>query len=225
LNDSSDNSESKVSPSPAPIKRRGLLFVLSSPSGAGKSTVAKALLGSDPDLMMSVSATTRAPRPGETDGKDYFFVSTEKFQDMIDKDEFLEHATVFDHSYGTPKQPVEDAISAGRDVLFDVDWQGAQEIQDYARDDLVSVFILPPSIEELERRLTTRAQDSADVVKARMEKATSEMSHWDAYQYVIVNHDIEECVATARSILVAERLKRSRQQGLVSFVRELGVGQ
>ena len=207
------------------IKRRGLLFVLSSPSGAGKSSVAKALLDSDPNLTISVSATTRAPRPGEVDGKDYIFVSKEKFQNMIDGDEFLEHATVFDNSYGTPKQPVEQAMSNGHDVLFDVDWQGAQEIQDYAGDDLVSVFILPPSVEELERRLKSRAQDSDEVVKGRMEKATSEMSHWDAYQYVIINQDIDKTVSNARAILKAERLKRRRQQGLVGFVRELGVGQ
>ena len=207
------------------IKRRGLLFVLSSPSGAGKSSVAKALLDSDPNLTISVSATTRAPRPGELDGKDYIFVSKEKFQNMIDGDEFLEHATVFDNSYGTPKQPVEQAMSNGHDVLFDVDWQGAQEIQDYAGDDLVSVFILPPSVEELERRLKSRAQDSDEVVKGRMEKATSEMSHWDAYQYVIINQDIDKTVSNARAILKAERLKRRRQQGLVGFVRELGVGQ
>ena len=144
---------------------------------------------------------------------------------MIDGDEFLEHATVFDNSYGTPKQPVEQAMSNGHDVLFDVDWQGAQEIQDYAGDDLVSVFILPPSVEELERRLKSRAQDSDEVVKGRMEKATSEMSHWDAYQYVIINQDIDKTVSNARAILKAERLKRRRQQGLVGFVRELGVGQ
>ena len=207
------------------IKRRGLLFVLSSPSGAGKSSVAKALLDSDANLTISVSATTRPPRPGEIDGKDYIFVSKEKFQEMVANDEFLEHATVFDNSYGTPKRPVEQAMSDGCDVLFDVDWQGAQEIQQYAHDDLVSVFILPPSIEELERRLKNRAQDSDDVVQGRMEKATSEMSHWDSYQYVIINQDIDESVANARAILKAERLKRRRQQGLVGFVRELGVGQ
>ncbi len=199
--------------------------MLSSPSGAGKSTIARALLESDPELNMSISATTRAPRPGDVDGKDYFFVSEEKFQSMIANDEFLEHATVFGNSYGTPKAPVELALSEGRDVMFDVDWQGAQEIQDYAREDLVTVFILPPSIEELESRLKKRAQDSDDVVKARMEKATSEMSHWDSYEYLIINTDIDDSVNSARAILEAERLKRNRQKGLVGFVRELGVGQ
>jgi guanylate kinase len=207
------------------ITCRGLLFVLSSPSGAGKSTIAKALLESDDKLSISVSATTRPPRSGEIDGKDYIFVSREKFQSMIDNNEFLEHATVFDNSYGTPKTPVELSLSQGLDVMFDVDWQGAQEIQDYANEDLVSVFILPPSITELENRLRTRAQDSEDVVRRRMEKATSEMSHWDSYQYIIINRDINKAVEDARAILKAERLKRRRLQGLVGFVRELGVSQ
>lgn len=207
------------------IKRRGLLLVLSSPSGAGKSTIAKALLESDGELTMSVSATTREPRPGEVDGEHYFFLTNERFQEMVAGNEFLEHATVFGNAYGTPKAPVEAALEAGRDVLFDVDWQGAQEIQEYAEDDLVSVFVLPPSLVELERRLFARAQDSEDVVRGRMDKATAEMSHWDAYQYVIVNHDIDVSVATVRAILTSERLKRRRQKGMLEFVRSLGVGQ
>lgn len=218
-------SNTSVNSAAVGIKRRGLLFVMSSPSGAGKSTISKALLDCEPNLIISVSATTREPRPGEVDGKDYIFVSKAKFKEMVSNYEFLEHATVFDHSYGTPRVPVEKALSEGRDVLFDVDWQGAQEIQQYAHDDLVSVFILPPSVEELEARLKKRAQDSDEVVRARMDKATSEMSHWDSYQYVIVNDEIEECLTNARSILKAERLKRRRQSGLVGFVRNLGVGQ
>ncbi len=202
-----------------------MLFVLSSPSGAGKSTVASALLESDTNLIVSTSVTTRKPRPGEIDGREYIFVSQEKFDKMTANDEFLEHAIVFGNSYATPRKPVEDAQVKGIDVLFDVDWQGAQEIQQYASDDLVSVFILPPSVAELEARLKSRAQDSDEVVRARMDKATSEMSHWGSYQYVIINHDIDICVEDARAILKAERLKRSRMKGLVSFVRELGVGQ
>lgn len=207
------------------IKRRGLLLVLSSPSGAGKSTIANALLETESDLAMSVSATTREPRPGEIDGEHYFFLSQEKFADMVANDEFLEHATVFGNSYGTPKAPVEAALDDGRDVLFDVDWQGEQEIRQYAADDLVSIFILPPSVEELERRLFARAQDSEEVVRGRMEKATAEMSHWGSYEYVIVNQDIDESVANAKAILKSERLKRRRQKGLLEFVRSLGVGQ
>ena len=201
------------------------MLVLSSPSGAGKSTIARALLESDPELSLSVSATTRPPRPGEVDGEDYFFVTQERFDEMVAGDEFLEYATVFDKSYGTPRAPVEAALNGGRDVLFDVDWQGAQQIREQARDDLVSVFILPPSVEELERRLFSRAQDSAEVVQARMEKATAEMSHWGEYEYVIVNVSLDESIESAKSILRAERLKRRRQGGLIEFVRGMGVGQ
>ena len=207
------------------IERRGLLLVLSSPSGAGKSTIANALLESEDDLTMSISATTRQPRPGEVDGEHYYFLTPERFQEMVAGGEFLEHATVFGNSYGTPTAPVEAALEEGRDVLFDVDWQGAQEIQQYAHDDLVSVFVLPPSVEELERRLLGRAQDSEEVVRGRMAKATAEMSHWDAYQYVIVNLEIDESVANVKAILKAERLKRRRQRGMLEFVRSLGVGQ
>ena len=207
------------------IKRRGLLLVLSSPSGAGKSTIAKAILESDDDLTMSVSATTREPRPGEVDGEHYVFLTPERFQEMVSGSEFLEHATVFGNAYGTPTAPVEAALEGGRDVLFDVDWQGAQEIQQYAHDDLVSIFVLPPSVEELERRLLGRGQDPEDVVRGRMAKATAEMSHWDAYQYVFINHDIEDSVANVKALLKAERLQRRRQKGMLEFVRSLGVGQ
>lgn len=209
----------------ATITRRGLMLVLSSPSGAGKSSIARALLETEANLSLSVSATTRPPRPGEVDGEDYIFVTQERFDEMIVNNEFLEHATVFGKSYGTPRGPVEEALTAGRDVLFDVDWQGAQQIREKARDDLVSVFILPPSIEELERRLFSRAQDSEEVVHARMAKATSEMSHWGEYEYVIVNADLDDSVACAKSILRSERLKRHRQVGLTELVRGMGVGQ
>lgn len=201
------------------------MLVLSSPSGAGKSTISKALLGDHGDLAMSVSATTRPMRPGEVEGKDYFFVDKARFEQMVEAGEFLEHAKVFDNYYGTPRGPVEAALSAGKDVLFDVDWQGTQQLRQNARDDLVSIFILPPSIEELERRLYARAQDSAEVVKGRMAKATSEMSHWAEYDYIIVNADIDTSVAEARSILAAERLRRERRIGLLDFVRTMGVGQ
>ena len=206
------------------IHRRGLMLVLSSPSGAGKSTISRALLKGHPDLAMSVSATTRPMRPGEVDGKDYFFLGMEKFKSMVAENQFLEHAKVFDNRYGTPREPVEDALRAGKDVLFDVDWQGTQQLKQNARDDLVSIFILPPSIEELERRLYTRAQDSEEVVKSRMAKATSEMSHWAEYDYIIVNENIAQSVAEAEAILAAERLKRERRVGLADFVRDMGVG-
>ena len=201
------------------------MLVLSSPSGAGKSTISKALLERDSDISMSVSVTTRPMRPGETDGEDYIFVDREKFDAMAAAAGFLEHATVFENSYGTPKGPVEEILKQGRDVLFDVDWQGTQELASNAPKDLVSVFILPPSIEELERRLHTRAQDSDEVVKKRMAKATSEMSHWSDYDYIIVNEDVEISVARVEAILAAERLKRIRQPGMVDFVRAMGVSQ
>lgn len=207
------------------IPRRGLMLVLSSPSGAGKSTISRALLAKHGDLTMSVSATTRPMRPGEVDGSDYIFVDTDKFQGMIEEREFLEHAKVFDNFYGTPRGPVEQSLQSGKDVLFDVDWQGTQQLRQNARDDLVSIFILPPSIAELESRLYSRAQDSEEVVKARMSKATSEMSHWAEYDYIIVNEDIDESVVQAEAILKAERLKRERQVGMLDFVREMGVSQ
>ncbi len=207
------------------ISRRGLMLVLSSPSGAGKSTIAKELLAQEPDITMSVSATTRPMRLGEVEGENYIFIDQEKFDAMVKGGEFLEHATVFENSYGTPKGPVEDVISKGRDVLFDVDWQGTQQLARNSGKDLVSVFILPPSVEELERRLHSRAQDSDEVVRKRMAKATSEMSHWAEYDYIIVNEDVEESVARLKAVLAAERLKRKRQPGLVNFVRNIGVSQ
>lgn len=206
---------------PQNIKRRGLMLVMSSPSGAGKTTITRALLEKDDDLSMSVSATTREPRPGEVDGKDYFFIDKAKFEDMVAKGEFLEHAKVFDNYYGTPKGPVDDALAAGKDVLFDVDWQGARDLRHAARDDQVSIFILPPSHEELERRLYTRAQDSEEVVKKRMSKAASEMSHWGEYDYIVINVDIEDSVAQVEAILTAERLSRPRQTGLPEFVESM----
>lgn len=201
------------------------MLVLSSPSGAGKSTISRALLEKHPDLTMSVSATTRPMRPGEVEGKDYYFIDTDKFQNMVAAGEFLEHANVFDNYYGTPRGPVEEALRAGKDVLFDVDWQGTQQLRQNARDDLASIFILPPSVEELERRLYARAQDPEEVVKRRMAKATSEMSHWAEYDYIIVNQDIPQSVAEAEAILAAERLKRERRIGIAEWLRGMGVGQ
>jgi guanylate kinase len=207
------------------ISRRGLMMVFSSPSGAGKSTISKEILSIHEKLEMSISATTRPIRPGETNGEDYVFLNQSKFDQMVLKDELLECATVFGHSYGTPRSPVEIALSQGHDVMFDVDWQGTQQLKQNAREDLVSIFILPPSIKELERRLYARAQDSKEVVKARMEKATSEMSHWAEYDYVIINHKLTESVAQVGAILAAERLRRDRRVGLGEFIRELGVSQ
>jgi guanylate kinase len=205
----------------AAIARRGLMLVLSSPSGAGKTTLARRLLESHAGLTMSVSATTRARRPNETDGVDYLFVTGTQFDHMTKESEFLEHATVFDHRYGTPKKPVMDALAAGHDVLFDIDWQGTQQLKEAAREDLVSVFVLPPSHGELERRLKTRAQDSDDVVAKRMAKAADEISHWAEYDYVIINDDLDHALARIAAILTAERLKRARQGGLSEFVRAL----
>ncbi|MCW8835838.1 MAG: guanylate kinase [Rhodospirillales bacterium] len=195
--------------------------MMSSPSGAGKSTISRALLDCEAELTMSVSATTRPPRPGEVDGRDYYFISVDDYHRMVANGEFLEHAKVFDNYYGTPRKPVEDALSQGRDVLFDVDWQGTQQIAENAEKDLVRVFILPPSVKELERRLYNRAQDSEEVVKKRMAKAASEMSHYFEYDYIVINVDVAESVANVRSILHAERLKRERQIGLHDFVTEL----
>lgn len=200
------------------ISRRGLMLVLSSPSGAGKSTISRELLARESNLRMSVSATTRLPRPGEVDGKDYFFIDEKRFHAMVAGKEFLEHAQVFDNFYGTPRGPVEVALQAGHDVLFDVDWQGTQQLADNARDDLVSIFILPPSHAELERRLRSRAQDPDEVIRKRMSKAAAEMSHYREYDYIIVNRVVEESVAQVQAILAAERLKRDRQVGLRDFV-------
>ncbi len=203
------------------LERRGVLFVLSSPSGAGKSTIARMLLAAEPAIAMSVSVTTRPMRPGEIDGKDYHFVDLERFKAMVADGEFLEWAHVFDHRYGTPKAPVDRMLEEGRDVLFDIDWQGAQQLFQQAGGDVVRVFILPPSVEELGRRLEARGTDDAAVVAARMARASSEISHWDGYDYVLINDDVERCFAQVRSILEAERLKRSRQTGLIGFVRKL----
>tara|TARA_R110000868_G_scaffold34506_2_gene124663 strand:+ start:1967 stop:2608 length:642 start_codon:yes stop_codon:yes gene_type:complete len=203
------------------VHRRGLMLVLSSPSGAGKTTLSRALIDGDEAITMSVSATTRRPRPGETHGKDYYFLSTEDFGIMLNKGEFLEHAKVFDNYYGTPRQPVEEALNAGQDVLFDIDWQGTQQLDESASEDLVKVFILPPSAYELEKRLNSRAQDSAEVVASRMEKASDEISHYQEYDYIIINENVDKSLAELRSILLAERLKRKRQTGLSDFVKRL----
>ena len=203
------------------IERRGLMLVLSSPSGAGKTTISRLLLERDKDISLSVSMTTRPKRPGEVDGIDYHFVDPTEFNLMLNRRELLEHAKVFDHYYGTPKRAAEKALARGRDVLFDIDWQGEQQLKQAARNDLASVFILPPSTEELARRLRSRAQDPADVVAVRMAKAPDEISHWPEYDYIIVNYDIEDSVAQVQAILAAERLKRERQIGLTDFVKRL----
>lgn len=203
------------------IARRGLLLVLSSPSGAGKTTLTRALLDADPSIDLSVSVTTRAPRPKEVEGKDYFFIDQKTFDRMREAGDLLEWATVFDHSYATPRGAVERAIAAGRDVLFDIDWQGAQQLSHKLAGDVVRVFVLPPSGAVLERRLHARAQDPPDIVARRMEKAAAEISHWPEYDYVIVNEHLEESIAGLRAILTAERLKRERLLGLSDFVRDL----
>src|SRR5947207_5867130 len=203
------------------IRRRGLMLVLSSPSGAGKTTLSRRLLESDSNIVMSVSATTRPRRPNEIEGRDYFFVAADAFECMVRNGEFFEHAIVFDHQYGTPKKPVLDALAQGRDVLFDIDWQGTQQLKERAREDLVSVFVFPPSHEELERRLRARAQDSEDVVARRMAKAASEISHWPEYDYVIVNDDLDRAHAKIVSILEAERARRTRLIGVGEFVTQL----
>jgi len=203
------------------VERRGLMFVLSSPSGAGKTTLSRLLIERMPGLKMSVSATTRAMRPGEVNGKDYTFVDKATFDAMVKADELLEWATVFDNSYGTPRGPVDAALSAGQDVLFDIDWQGTQQLKQKARADVVSVFILPPSAADLEKRLHSRAQDSDEVIRKRMSRASDEMSHWAEYDYIVINHDVDEAFAEVQSILKAERLKRERRIGLVGFVRSL----
>ena len=203
------------------VERRGLMFVLSSPSGAGKTTLSRLLIEKMPGLRMSVSVTTRAKRPGEVDGRDYLFVDKTRFEEMVKRNELLEWATVFDNRYGTPRAPVEAALSAGQDVLFDIDWQGTQQLREKARADVVSVFILPPSAADLERRLHSRAQDSAEVIRGRMSRASHEMSHWAEYDYIVINRDIDAAFAEVQSILKAERLKRERRTGLTTFVREL----
>lgn len=206
------------------VKRRGLMFVLSSPSGAGKTTLSRRLLETEDNLVISVSATTRPPREGEIDGRDYHFVSLEDFGLMINRDELLEHAKVFGNYYGTPSEPVESALSEGQDVLFDIDWQGTQQLEKNAQTDLVRVFLLPPSTSELERRLRRRAQDTEEEVVRRMAKASDEMSHWAEYDYVVVNDDLDNSFRSIQAILHAERLKRQRQTGLTDFVKQLREG-
>ncbi len=200
------------------------MLVLSSPSGAGKTTISRALLERDANLTMSVSVTTRPKRPGEVSSADYHFIDPMDFDLMVNRGELLEHAKVFGHYYGTPRGPVEAALAGGRDVLFDIDWQGTQQLEETAREDLVSVFVLPPSTRELERRLIARAQDSERVIADRMAKAADEMTHWSEYHYIIVNTDLATSVAKAQAILEAERLRRDRQVGLADFVRALRMG-
>jgi len=210
---------------PFTIRRRGLMLVLSSPSGAGKTTISRDLLAREPDLSMSVSVTTRSKRSGETPGVDYHFIDPTEFNLRVNKRELLEYAKVFGHYYGTPRKPVEEALAAGRDVLFDIDWQGTQQLAENAPEDLVSVFVLPPSTRELERRLKSRAQDTAEVVSQRMAQAANELSHWAEYDYVIVNNDIAASVRQVQAILQAERLRRERLVGLHEYVKALREGQ
>lgn len=206
------------------IRRRGFLLVLASPSGAGKTTITRRLVSDDPTLALSVSVTTRPKRPGEIDGHDYHFIDRARFDEMVEQGELLEHAIVFGHCYGTPRAPIAAAIAQGRDIVGDVDWQGAQQLSESVPGDLVKVFILPPSLAALEQRLRARAQDSAAVVAARMAKSAAEMSHWSEYDYVIVNSDIDDSVAEVAAIVTAERLKRSRRIGLADFVNRLFAG-
>lgn len=203
------------------LARRGLMFILSSPSGAGKTTISRMLLEADGAIALSISATTRPPRPGEEDGKHYHFVSDAEFDRMVEEDDFYEWAHVFDHRYGTPKGRIRSALKDGQDFLFDIDWQGTQQLYQKDQQDVVRVFILPPSLEELHARLKKRATDSAEVIAGRMERAKSEISHWDGYDYVVVNDDVQVCFEKVREILHAERMKRMRQTGLIDFVRGL----
>ena len=212
--DISSNSNNRLS-------RRGLLFVLSSPSGAGKSTLARMLLEADDEIAMSVSVTTRAQRPGEEHGKDYYFVTGDEFEEMVADHAFLEYATVFGHRYATPAAPVQKSLEQGQDVLFDIDWQGTQQLYQRAGQDVVRVFILPPTLAELRDRLESRATDSNEIIDSRMLRATSEISHWDGYDYVLINDDLDACFAKVKQILSTERLRRARQTGLIGFVRNL----
>ncbi len=203
------------------LNRRGLLFVLSSPSGAGKSTLASMLLQADEEIAMSVSVTTRPKRPGEEHGKDYYFVNGEQFEEMVADNSFLEYATVFGNRYGTPAVPVNQSLEEGQDVLFDIDWQGTQQLYQRAGQDVVRVFILPPSLKELRNRLESRNTDASEIIENRMQRAASEISHWDGYDYVLINDDLDACFAKVKQILATERMRRSRQTGLIGFVRDL----
>lgn len=201
--------------------RRGLMFILSSPSGAGKTTISRRLLAHDAEIRMSVSVTTRPMRPGEVEGRDYLFRDQAEFEAMVARDDFLEWAQVFGNSYGTPRAAIAEGLARGEDFLFDIDWQGTQQLYQRAGSDVVRVFLLPPSLDELRRRLTSRGTDTREVIAARMERAQAEISHWDGYDYVLVNDDVEACFARVVQILAAERLRRARQTGLIGFVREL----
>jgi guanylate kinase len=211
-------------PAPLAIQRRGLLLVLSSPSGAGKTTITRRLLDRDPSLSLSVSVTTRPARPGEVDGRDYCFIDRDPFEAMVASGELLEHATVFGHRYGTPRPLIEAALAAGRDLVTDIDWQGTQQLGATLPHDLVTVFVLPPTMAALESRLRQRAQDSAETVAGRMAKSAEEMSHWSEYDYVIVNRELDDSVAAVEAIVTAERLRRTRQLGLADFVNRLRAG-
>jgi guanylate kinase len=202
-------------------RRRGLLIVLSSPSGAGKTTISRRLMQEDPTISMSVSATTRPMRPGEIQGRDYHFVDDAEFERLVDADELAEWAYVFDHRYGSPKEPIKEALKDGRDTLFDIDWQGTQQLEYAFRTDLVLIFILPPSMQELERRLNERGTDSDEIISGRMRRAAGEIGHWAEYDYVLINDDMEKCLADVQAIIAAERLRRQRQPYLLGFVREL----
>ncbi len=202
-------------------QRRGVMFVLSSPSGAGKTTMTRRLLAQDPAIAMSVSVTTRQPRPGERDGEDYYFITKDRFAELEADGQLLEHARVFDNYYGTPRGPVEEALSQGKDIVFDIDWQGAQQLAEASADDLVKIFILPPNMRELEQRLRTRAQDSDEVIAKRMSKSEAEISHWAEYDYVLVNENIDRAMGELLSIVTAERMRRKRQPWLSAFVKRL----
>ena len=218
--DSNPASSPEITPRPD-LARRGLMFILSSPSGAGKTTISRMLLAADDQIKLSVSATTRPPRPGEIEGVHYHFVDDATFDRMIEEDDFYEWAHVFSHRYGTPKGHIRTGLKDGQDFLFDIDWQGTQQLYQKDQQDVVRVFILPPSLTELRRRLEARAQDSEEVIDSRMDRARAEISHWDAYDYVVINEDVDACFAKVREILDAERMKRQRQTGLIPFVREL----
>ncbi len=218
---STDARSPSAQPPVAQLDRRGLMFILSSPSGAGKTTISRMLLDADDEIRLSVSATTRPPRPGEVEGVHYHFVDDAEFDRMVEEDDFYEWAHVFGHRYGTPKGRIRSALKEGQDFLFDIDWQGTQQLYQKDQQDVVRVFILPPTIDELRRRLESRATDDGEVIEARMERARAEISHWDAYDYVVINEDVDGCFAKVREILHAERMKRQRQTGLIPFVREL----